>query len=69
MVGQVFWDALADQLARIYTWMTSTQAVSFTYEGTTYSLSFFAVFISLLVVLILVNLAFWFVDNGDDSDD
>lgn len=67
MVTQDFWTFLFQQYYNIYVWMRETQAVSYSpVEGVTLSVSFFALFISYLVLQVLITLVFFFVKYGND---
>lgn len=67
MVTADFWTFLFSQFYQVYVWMRDTPAVSYSpVEGVTLSVSFFALFISYLVIQVLITLVFFFVKYGDD---
>ena len=69
MLNDTFWAALFSQLAEIITWAKSTPAVSFTYDGTTYNLTWFMVWVSFIVVSLLIDVLLWFNKKGEKDDD
>lgn len=71
MVGDSIWQLFFNTFARIYTWMSSTDAVSWTDSTGTHSLTFFDVFISYLLINLFISVIFFFVDhhNALSSDD
>lgn len=70
MVGDDFWTFLFSQFRNIYLWMVNTPAVTFTpSEGETMSVSFFALYITYLVVQVLISVGFFFVKYGSSIYD
>ena len=69
MVNNTFFDALFNQLAQIVTWAKTTPAVSFTYNETTYNLTWFMVWVSFIVVTLIVDVVLWFNKRGEKDDD
>lgn len=68
MVGMEFWTLLFGQLVKIYNWLVSTNAVSWTDEEGSHSISFFSLLVSYLVLMALIEIPFYFVQNGKDED-
>lgn len=70
MINDTFWDLLFGQIARMISWAQSTSAVSFTYEGKTYSLTWFALWVSFIIVTLIADIILWFNKRGKvDKDD
>lgn len=69
MISDTFWNALFNQLAQIISWAQNTSAVSFTYNGTTYNLTWFMVWVSFIVVTLIIDVVLWFQRKGVNDDD
>lgn len=68
MVGSAFWTALFDALVHLYNWAVSTNAVSWSDDSGSHSISFFTVWISLTVLEIVIGVIFAFVDNHNSEE-
>lgn len=71
MANDTLWNLFFSTFTRIYDWMTTTNAVSWTDSNGTHSLTFFSVFVSYLLINLFISVIFFFVDHHDalDSDD
>ena len=69
MISDTFWNALFSQLAQIISWAQNTSAVSFTYNGTTYNLTWFMVWVSFIIVTLIIDVVLWFQRRGVNDDD
>lgn len=69
MIGMEFWNLLFGEFRKIYNWLVSTDIVSWTDDDGSHSISYFAVLVSYLVLMALIEIPFYFVQNGKDDDD